>query len=67
MGRIIDFGNSSGKHTNIQGYLAVLDSRGGSQKKTVTFNEIGVSHRKTQTFKLKEERVLFSRLAIAVE
>lgn len=59
---IIDFVHTNGAHTNIQGYLAVLNSLGGEQEKIVSFNEIGVSHRKSQTFSLEEDTVMLFKI-----
>ncbi len=55
--------NASGAHTNIQGYLAMLDGDGGDQTKLVGFNEIDVTSRKSGSFKLKEPSMVIFRIA----
>jgi hypothetical protein len=50
----IDFANAEKRKTNIQGVVAMLDSDGGNYREIVRFNEIDVSSRKTQTFRVRE-------------
>src|SRR4030095_8021402 len=52
---VLEFANSKGENTNIQGYLALLDSDGGNQKEILNFSEVDVSYRKTGMFSLKKE------------
>lgn len=52
---ILDFSNSKRENTNIQGYLALLDSDGGNQREIIRFNELNVSYRKIAMLSLKKD------------
>jgi hypothetical protein len=52
---IVDFLNSKRENTNIQGYLALLDSDGENQREIIRFNEIDVSYRKFAIFSVKKD------------
>jgi hypothetical protein len=60
---ILDFVNSTRQHTNIQGYLALLDSNGGNQKNIIRLNEIDVSYRKIGELSLKKDETLIIRIS----
>jgi hypothetical protein len=59
---ILDFSNSGRAHTNIQGYLAVLDAYGGARRNLIGLNEIGVSHRSVAKFSLKQDQPLIVKI-----
>jgi hypothetical protein len=59
---IVDFLNSKRENTNIQGYLALLDSDGGNQRTIIRFNEINVSYRKIATFSVKKDEPLIIKV-----
>ena len=59
---LLDFANSAGKKTNLQGYLALLNKDGGDQKDMIKMNEIDVSYRKIASFSLKEDTTLIIRV-----
>jgi hypothetical protein len=54
----IDFANAEKRNTNIQGLVARLDVDGGNYREIVRFNEIDVSSRKTQTFRVRDGRTV---------
>jgi hypothetical protein len=58
----LDFLNSKRENTNIQGYLALLDSDGGNQRKIILFNEINVSYRKIAIFSVKKDEPLIIKV-----
>ena len=55
---IIDFANAEKRNTNIQGLVAMLDGDGGNYREIVRFNEVDVSSRKTQTFRIRDGRTV---------
>lgn len=59
---ILDFTNSKRAHTNIQGFLAILDSNGGGQNRLIAFNEIDVSFRKIGKFSLKKDETIILKI-----
>jgi hypothetical protein len=52
---IVDFANAGKRSTNIQGKVALLEADGGGSQDIVVFNEIDVSHRKSATFRRRED------------
>ena len=54
----IDFANAEKRNTNIQGLVAMLDGDGGNYREIVRFNEVDVSSRKTQTFRIRDGRTV---------
>jgi len=61
---VVGLTHTSGKSTNIQGYLALLDGDGGGQKTIVPFNEIDVTARKSGGFTLKEPDMVILRVQV---
>lgn len=59
---LLDFTNSAGDNTNLQGYLAILDTDGGNQKEVIRMNEVDVSYRKTASFSIENDRTLIVRV-----
>lgn len=59
---ILDFSNSKRENTAIQGYLAILDSDGGNQRKIIRVNEIDVSYRKIAVLSLKRDETQIIRI-----
>jgi hypothetical protein len=59
---ILDFTNSDGRNTNIQGYFALLDEDGGNQQNIIKLNEIDVSYRKLAPFSVKNDSNVIIRL-----
>jgi hypothetical protein len=59
---ILDFSNSKRDNTNIQGYLALLDSDGGNQREIIHFNEVNVSYRKIAIFSVKQDEPLIIKV-----
>jgi hypothetical protein len=59
---VLDFSNSKRENTNIQGYLALLDSDGGNQREIIHFNEINVSYRKIAIFSVKKDEPLIIKV-----
>ena len=59
---ILDFSNLERVNTNIKGYLAVLNTDGGNQRKIIQFNEIDVSFRKIAMLSLKKEETLIIKI-----
>jgi hypothetical protein len=60
---LLDFVNSQGYRTNIQGYLSFLDPDGGGRGKALEFNEIDTAARKSAGFELKKPQVLLIRVS----
>lgn len=60
---VVDFSNSNRQKTNIQGYLALLDSDGGNQAELIQFNEIDVSYRKVAVFSLQTDANLIAKIS----
>ena len=52
---IVDFANAEKRDTNIRGRVALLEADGGGAQELVRFNEIDVSHRKSATFRRRED------------
>jgi hypothetical protein len=59
---VVSFDNTGRKNTNIQGYLAFLDTDGGGQTKIIRFNEIDVSARKSADITFKKASVVVMRI-----
>ena len=59
---ILDFSNSERVNTNIQGYLAILNTDGGDQREIINFNEINVSYRKIAMLSLKHNETLILKI-----
>jgi TIR domain len=59
---VLDFSNAKRENTNIQGYLALLDSDGGNQREIIRFNEVNVSYRKIATFSVKKDEPLIMKV-----
>ena len=59
---LLDFKNSAGKNTNLQGYLALLNADGGNQQEIIRMNKIDVSYRESSAFSVKEDQSAIIRV-----
>ncbi|HKV41628.1 MAG TPA: hypothetical protein VJX67_20660 [Blastocatellia bacterium] len=59
---VLDFQNSEGQNTNIQGYLALLDADGARLETVIGLNEVDVEYRKLAAFSVKKDTTLILRV-----